>query len=265
MSSPGRSPGDPENLDEVEQFRMPLIEHLRELRTRILVSAVALGVGLAVSLAFVDEILAFMTAPVREALAAEHIEGGLAIVGSPFEGITVWLNVAMIGAVVLASPVITYQGWAFVAPGLYQTERKMVVPLAFSSTALFLGGAGFAYYVMFPYAFPFFFTVVDADVSLSIAGYLSSTLKMLVAFGASFQMPIATFFAARLGLIDHRDMISGFRYSIVGIFTLAAIITPPDIMSQFIVAVPLLGLYAVSIVVAWISTTKKREPVVPAT
>lgn len=258
MSAAGPGAEDPASNDEVEQFRMPLIEHLRELRTRLLISIAALGVGLCVSLAFVDEILAFMTAPVRTALAEHHIDGGLAIVGSPFEGITVWLNVAMIGAVVLAAPVLAYQLWAFVAPGLYQTERRMVVPLAFSSTALFFGGAGFAYYVMFPYAFPFFFTVVDAEVNLSIAGYLSSVLKMLIAFGVSFQMPIATFFAARLGLVDHRDMISGFRYSIVGIFIVSAVITPPDILSQVMVAVPLTGLYAASIVVAFASTTKVR-------
>lgn len=245
-------------LDEVEQYRMPLLDHLRELRNRLLMSVAAVTVGFCISLAFVNDILEFITAPVRDALAANGIGGGLAIVNSPFEGMTVWMHAAFIGAIVLSSPIIAYQLWAFVAPGLYQTERKMVAPLAFSSTALFFAGAGFAYYVIFPYAFPFFFTVVDADVSLSIQGYLGAVLKMLVAFGVSFQLPIATFFAARLGFIDHVDMRSSFRYAIVAIFVVAAIITPPDVLTQTLLAIPLILLYILSIGVAWMFTTKTR-------
>jgi sec-independent protein translocase protein TatC len=263
-SGAGRGPtpldDDERNLDEVEQFRMPLLDHLRELRNRLVISVVAIGIGLCVSLAFVDEILAFATAPLRVALAAQgKADTGLAIVNSPFEGITVWLNTALIGGIILASPVIAYQVWAFIAPGLYQTERRMVTPLAFSSTGLFLLGAAFAYYVVFPFAFPFFITVIDVDVSLSIEGYLGSVLKMYVAFGASFQLPIATFFAARLGLIDHRDMIGMFRYGLVAIFVVAAIITPPDVLSQVLVAMPLTVLYIISIGVAWMFTTKVRS------
>ncbi|MEZ4241174.1 MAG: twin-arginine translocase subunit TatC [Myxococcota bacterium] len=247
MSS--RGPAE-EDLDEVEQHRMPLLDHLKELRYRLLVSAAALGVSLCVSLAFVSDILEFLKAPVTVALAEVNKSGGLTIL-TPFEGIQVWLNVAFIGAGVLASPVVAYQIWAFIAPGLYSSERKVVLPLALSSTALFLGGAAFAYEVMFPFAFPFFFSVVDADVTLSIQGYLSSITKMLIAFGVCFQLPIGTFFLARTGLIDHRDMMRAFRYSFVGIFLVAAIITPPDPLSQLIVAAPLTILYGVSIVVAW--------------
>lgn len=260
MSSPRETQDEELPLDEVEQYRMPLLDHLRELRTRLLMSVVALGVGFAISLAFVNDILLFITSPVKEALAANGIGGGLAIVNSPFEGMTVWMHAAFIGAVVISSPVIAYQLWAFVAPGLYQTERKLVAPLALSSTGLFFAGAAFAYYVIFPYAFPFFFTVVDADVSLSIEGYLSAVLKMLIAFGVSFQLPIATFFLARLGFIDHRDMTSTFRYAIVGIFIVAAIITPPDVLTQTLLAIPLIILYVLSIGVAWMFTTKVRTP-----
>jgi sec-independent protein translocase protein TatC len=256
----GRPPEtDEEPLpDEVEQYRMPLLDHLRELRTRLLMAVVALVVGFCISLAFVNDIIEFITAPVKDALAANGIGGGLAIVNSPFEGVTVWMHAAFIGAIVLSSPVIAYQLWAFVAPGLYQTERKLVAPLAFSSTLLFFAGAGFAYYVIFPYAFPFFFTVVDADVSLSIQGYLSAVLKMLIAFGVSFQLPIGTFFLARMGLIDHTDMRGAFRYAIVGIFIVAAVITPPDVLTQTLLAIPLILLYGLSIVVAWMFTTKVR-------
>lgn len=258
MSAPREEIDEEGPLDEVEQYRMPLLDHLRELRNRLLAATAALVVGFCISFAFVNEIMAFITAPVREALAANHIGGGLAIVNSPFEGMTVWMQAAFIGAIVLSSPVIAYQLWAFIAPGLYQTERRLVAPLAFSSTALFFLGAAFAYYVIFPYAFPFFFTVVDADVSLSIQGYLNAVLKMLIAFGMSFQLPIGTFFLARLGFIDHIDMRSSFRYAIVGIFIVAAIITPPDVLTQTLLAIPLIILYVLSIGVAWMFSTKVR-------
>jgi sec-independent protein translocase protein TatC len=260
MSSRAR-PGGPEEedpLDEVEQYRMPLLDHLRELRSRILYAVLALVAGFAISMAFVQDILAFVTAPVDEALAAANIEGGLAIVNSPFEGMTVWLNACLIGAVTLASPVMAYQVWAFIAPGLYQTERKFVAPLALSSTALFLAGSGFAYYVIFPYAFPFFFTVVKAEVNLSISGYLSAVLRLLIAFGICFQLPVGSFFLARMGLIDARDLVHWFRYAIVAIFVVAAIITPPDVLTQTLLALPLCVLYLVSIGVVWMFSTKQR-------
>jgi sec-independent protein translocase protein TatC len=254
-------PDEDSGLDEVEQYRMPLIEHLRELRNRLIYSMVAAVIGFCISLAFVNDILDFVTAPVNEALLATGTKGGLAIVNSPFEGMQVWLDAALIGAVTLAAPVIAYQLWAFVAPGLYETERKYVGPLALSSTGLFLIGAAFAYWVIFPIAFPFFFTVVPAEVNLSLEGYLEAVLKLLVAFGACFQLPIATFFLARLGFIDGRDMVTYFRYSLVGILVIAAIITPPDVMSQILLSVPLVVLYFLSVGVAWMFSTKKREPV----
>ncbi|MCB9684952.1 MAG: twin-arginine translocase subunit TatC [Alphaproteobacteria bacterium] len=245
--------------NEVDAYRMPLLDHLRELRNRMMWSFGALFAGTLVSMAFATEILDFVRAPVDQALLAQGIDGGLSIVGSPFEGVTVWLNAAMIGGVTLASPVIAWHVWGFVAPGLYNTEKRFVGPLAMSSTILFLMGAGFAYYVLFPIAFPFFFTVVDANVSLSFQGYLSAVLKMLVAFGVCFQLPVAVFFLARLGLVDGRDLWESFRYAIVAIFVVAAIITPPDVLSQTLLAIPLLVLYFVSIAVAALVTTKKRE------
>jgi sec-independent protein translocase protein TatC len=250
-----------DDWDEVEQHRMPLLDHLRELRNRLLIAAAGLGVGLVVSLAFVSEILAVLTAPMTAALTDPElgIQGSLSIVNSPFEGISVWLNVALIGGAVLASPVITYQLWAFIAPGLYQTERRLVVPLAASSTFLFLAGGAFAYFWMIPYVLQYGLRVVDAEVNLSIQGYLSAVMKMLLAFGACFQLPIGTFFASRMGLIDHRDMIRGFRYSFVGIFVIAAVITPPDPLSQLVVALPLTVLYALSIGVAFAFSTKVRD------
>lgn len=260
---PERTPARPEpkldqDLDEVEQYRMPLLDHLRELRNRLIYSVLALAVAFGVSLAFVQDIVSFLTAPVRGALADAGINGDLTII-NPLEGVQVWLNAAFIGAVAFASPVIAYQLWAFIAPGLYQTERRVVIPLAISSTGLFFAGGAFAYYVIFPYAFPFFFTIIDVKVNLSIASYLSAVLRMFVAFGACFQLPIATFFLARLGFIDHRDMIQWFRYAIVAIFIVAAVITPPDVITQILLALPLCVLYVISIGVAKMFTTKQRQ------
>lgn len=256
MTRPLPDPVDP--FDEVEASRMPLLEHLRELRRRLLISAAALGIGMVVSLAFVDPMYAWLTRPFVQALADAGVQGGLSIVNSPFEGIYTWLLVAFGGAVVLSLPVVALQLWLFVAPGLYRTERRVVLPLAFASTALFLGGGLFAYYVIFPFAFPFFLGVVDAQANLSLQGYLSAVVRMMVAFGSCFQLPIVTVFAARLGLVDHRDMIWAFRYAVVAIFVVAAVITPPDVLTQILLALPLVVLYVVSIGLARIFSTKVR-------
>ncbi len=243
-----------EQVDEVEAHRMPLLEHLKELRDRMLKAAAAVIVGMLVSLAFTDQIIAFITAPALEA------GGTLTIVNSPFEGIYVYLRAAFLGAAALSSPVVSWQLWGFIAPGLYKTERRLVLPLAFASTGLFLLGAGFAYYVIFPYAFPFFFTIVEqhAEVSLSIEGYLGAVIRMMLAFGLCFQLPVVVFFLARLGLVDHVDLIKGFRYAVVAIFIVAALITPPEVLTQVLLAAPLVVLYGVGIVVAWMFSTKER-------
>ena len=207
---------------------------------------------------FTDQILAFIRAPLEHSMAINGIEGGLSINNSPFEAVSVWFRVALLGAIVIASPVLSYEIWAFVAPGLYKTERRIVVPLALSSVFLFLAGGAFCYFVIFPYAFPWLLGLIDADVNLSIEGYLSAVLKVAVAFGVCFQLPIAVFFLARVGLVDHKDMLVGFRYSLVAIFVIAAILTPPDPLTQTLLAIPLTFLYVVSIVIAKVFTTKVR-------
>ena len=135
----------------------------------------------------------------------------------------------------------------------------MVAPLWLSSLSLFIAGAVFCYYVIFPSAFPFFFSVIDANVTVSADDYLSSVMQMMIAFGACFQMPIGAYFAARLGFIDHKDMLAGFRWATVVIFIVAAILTPsPDMLSQVLLAMPMMLLYGVGIVVAYFSSTKVR-------
>ncbi len=257
MSDPELLSSDQEPLDEVDQFRMPLLEHLKELRTRMLWCIGTLAITFAISLVFSRDIIAFLTQPVDAALDARLQQGGAAILG-PFEGIYAWLRAALLGAALLGSPMLAWQVWGFVAPGLYKTERRIVLPLTISSTLLFISGAAFAYYAIFPLAFPFFFTVIDASINLSIQSYLSAVIKMMLAFGACFQLPVGAFFLARMGLIDHRDMIAYFRYAVVGIFVIAALITPPDVLTQSLLALPLIGLYTIGIFVARIFSTKVR-------
>jgi sec-independent protein translocase protein TatC len=172
-----------------------------------------------------------------------------------------YLKVAGLAGVALASPVLFHQTWLFVAPGLYHKERRVVLPLVLASTALFLGGVAFGYFVMFRYAFPFFLQITTEDVTavLSIGAYLDVATKLLFAFGLAFQLPVVVFALARMGLVDHRDMIHGFRYGVVGIFVVAAVLTPPDVLSQVLMAVPLLVLYGVGVLVAWGFSTKKRD------
>ncbi len=242
-----------EPLDEVDEYRMPLLDHLKELRSRMIRAFVALLVCGTVSVAFADQIISFLTAPAKAAGAQITILG-------PFEGVYAYLNAAVIGAAVLGSPFLAWEAWGFVAPGLYKTERRVVLPLTVSSTILFLLGGAFAYYAIFPAAFPFFFSVIEGvdQVILSVATYMSAVLRMMLVFGLCFQLPVGSFFLARVGLIDHRDMLGSFRYAIVAIFLVAAIITPPDVLTQGLLAVPLVTLYGIGVVIAWAFSTKVR-------
>lgn len=247
-------------LDEVENYRMPLMEHLIELRDRLIKALAALLVGCGVGLYYAKDLFDFLTAPFILTLSQmEGVEGSLSIISSPFEGVATYMRVGLIAGLVLASPVMSWQAWQFIAPGLYKTEKNMVLPLAFWSVVLFIGGAAFCYYVVFPQAFPFLIQVLGVEINLSVEGYLAAVIRLMIAFGVCFQLPVATFFFARVGLIDHRDMLKWFRFAIVVIAVVAAVVTPgPDVMSQMLMAIPLIALYVVGIVIAAMSSTKKR-------
>ena len=252
-------------LDAVEKYRMPLMAHLRELRSRLVISMVVILLGICVGFVYAEDIFSWLVHPMNQALA-EHGEGTMAIT-DPLEGVVTYLKVAFIAGLFIASPVVSYQIWAFVAPGLYATEKRVVIPLFMTSTLLFSLGAAFGYYVIFKYGFAFFLSVIDPGETaavLSINTYLGTATKLLVAFGLSFQLPIIIFFLARLGLVDARDLLVNFRYAIVIIFVVAAILTPPDVLTQTLMAGPLTVLYFLSIGVAWAFTTKKREKIVEA-
>lgn len=263
-----------ETPNELDSSRMPLLEHLRELRARLFKAVLGLTVGMLISLVFVQDLIVELRRPfdegciVAEAQLRENgylAEGArfvceLGIVNSPFEGVYTWLWTAFLSGVMIGMPVIAFQAWGFIAPGLMQSERRMVYPLTIGSTSLFALGAGFCFYVLLPIAMPFFFTIIpNLATNLSIRGYLGGIATMMLAFGACFQLPVIAYFLSRLGLIDHRDMMAGFRYAIVGIFVIAALITPPDPLTQTALAIPLIVLYGVGIVISYFTTTKDRS------
>jgi sec-independent protein translocase protein TatC len=280
---PVRTPrkGAPGN-DEVEAHRMPLLEHLKELRRRLIFALLATLAGSILGFLFFEPLYALLTAPIRcvfygpqndmdvwylwltapmQTFVGDVTVSGELIQGSdtPLDGVYTYFRVSVIAGLVLASPVIAYQIWQFIAPGLYHTERRVVMPLAFASSFLFSLGAFFCYAVILPLTLPFFLTVIEAAPKLAIGGYLQSVVSMMGSFGLCFQLPIATWFLARLGLIDHIDMIKGFRYAVIVIVFVAAVLTPPDVLTQILLSVPLVILYGVGILVARFATTKKRS------
>jgi sec-independent protein translocase protein TatC len=246
--------------DPVEAFRMPLMQHLIELRRRLIISIAVSFVCMCVTYFYAEKIWTFLAEPMNEALVKHN---GHLIQLDPLEGFTNQLRVAGLAGFLLASPVVMYQIWKFIAPGLYPKEQRLIVPLAMASTFLFALGITFGYFGVFKYAFPFFLDITyqGVEAQIPINTYLAMATNMLLAFGLCFQLPIVVFFAARIGLVNHRDMIAGFRYAMVGILIIAAMMTPgPDILSQLIMALPLTLLYIAGIGVARIFSTKPLKP-----
>ena len=235
---------------------MPLLGHLEELRWRIVKSFLAIALAFVPVYAYVTTLFAFLLQPLQ------HLPDPPPIVGlAPTEAFFAKLKVAFIAAIFAASPVVFYQLWQFVAPGLYQHEKRYAIPFVLFASVFFLLGAGFCYGIVLPVAYGFFleeYKTIDVQATLRISEYFSFTSRMLLAFGVTFELPVLTFFFTRVGLITHRTLIDFFRYSVVAIFILAAVLTPgPDVASQLLLAGPLLLLYVVSIGVAYGFSPKK--------
>ncbi|MEC7987094.1 MAG: twin-arginine translocase subunit TatC [Myxococcota bacterium] len=244
----------------ISDSEMPLIEHLKELRDRFVRAALAMAICMLVCFFFYKEIWGFLVGPIIDALHDTQ-RGELAQLRL-LEGIINQLKVAALAGFFCASPIVFYQFWQFIAPALYPKEKHFLLPLALASTVLFLIGSSFGYFVIFDFIFPFLLTVSPEDVkaTISIDDALGTTTKLLLGFGLCFQLPVIAFFLGRGGLIDHKDMTQFFRYAVVGIFVIAAFLTPPDPISQFLMAVPLLSLYGFSIIIVWLTHKKGTEP-----
>ena len=226
---------------------MPLLAHLAELRRRLVRCFLTLLLVFIACWSFDQELAALLLAPLQAALPA-HSQ--IIFISLP-EGFLAYLNVAFVAAIFISSPYLFYQLWAFISPGLEESEKKLLLPIALASSLLFCSGALFAYFVVFPYCFNFFLgyanTFISAAPSLRI--YLAFAINLLLAFGLVFQMPLTAFFLGRLGLISAQTLIKKRPYAIVAAFVLGAILTPPDPVSQILMALPLLLLYELSIVV----------------
>ena len=245
--------------DPLEEGQMTLIEHLIELRNRLIYSLIAAAIGIAICFSFNDIIWNFLFEPVETALKVSG-KGSLAV-HSLLEGFMNKIKISALAGIVLVSPIISYQIWKYIAPALYPHEKQFVLPLAMASTLLFLMGVAFGYFVIFDFIFTFLLSQSQESVTavISIDNVLMTCSKLLAGFGLTFQLPVISFFLAKAGLVDHIDMVTFFRYAIVLIFVVSAFLTPPDPISQLLMAIPLSFLYLVGIVVAWIFTNKERS------
>lgn len=235
---------------------MTLMGHLGELRSRLVRSAIAVALAFSASYSVADLIFGELMRPLLKALPPNS---KLIFTALP-EAFFVYLQVGLVAAIFLSSPYLFYQVWGFIAPGLYAEEKKYAIPLALFSALFFLLGAAFCYLVVFPFSFSFFMGFATDDIipMPSLSEYLGFALKMLIAFGLIFEMPLFTFFLARMGIVNATNMRRVRRYAVLCIFIIAAILTPPDVMSQMLMAIPMLLLYEFSIYIAVIFGKKPK-------
>jgi len=248
--------------DEVESSSAPLIEHLTELRTRLMHSAVAFIIGMIICFTVWNPIFNFLTDPLCSAMAERgQPDCGLILIKLQ-EGFFVAVSISLFGGLVLSFPFIGYQMWRFVAPGLYKKEKGAFLPFLIASPLMFFLGASFAFYVVMPLAFDFFLgfqqpgreavedgTGVAAAIDFqgSVQEYLRLSIKFIVAFGLCFQLPVLLTLMGKAGLVSSEGLRNVRKYAVVGILVLAAVVTPPDVITQGILFVVVYGLYEVSI------------------
>lgn len=222
--------------------------HIADLRKRLIISSIAFVIAFFVCFAVYQPILDWMMVPVEAVLP----EGSKMVAIEVQETFFTAIKVAFFSGFLLSLPIILWQLWLFIAPGLYENEKKLVIPFVVGATGMFLTGAAFAYYVVVPFGFEFLVTFGSTVVSVmpSIGKYVSFFTKLLFGFGIAFELPVITFFLAIIGLVTDRTLKDFFKYAVVIIFILAALLTPPDVVTQFLMAGPLILLYGVSIVIA---------------
>jgi sec-independent protein translocase protein TatC len=237
--------------------KSPFTSHLDELRKRIIICIVAVAVGFLGSYFFAEQIFDILIKPLQAELPPDSM---FIFTGLP-EAFFVYLKLSLFGGILLASPVLLWEVWCFVAPGLYDQEKKYVYPFVIFSTLLFATGVSFGYFVVFPIAFKFFMGYSSEIIKPlpSIKEYLNFSCKLLFAFGVVFELPLFTLFLAKIGLVNEKMLRSKRKFAILGIFAVAAILTPPDVVSQILMAIPLLVLYEISILVAKYFGKKEEE------
>ena len=247
--------GDPapfgdEDPDEDLDGRMTFLEHLDELRRRLTHAVVSLLVGFLIAFAFVGRLTAF----VYERLVAD-VPGRTLIYTEPTEAFFLWIKIAALSGLLIASPYVMYQVWLFIAPGLYAREKKLAVPFVVSSSALFVGGAAFSHYILFPAAWRFFAGFSNEFIQFTprIEPVFGLYVKLMLAMGLVFQMPVLMFVLARLGIVTAGFLLRNIKYAVLIIFVVAAVVTPDGSMVvQTLMAAPMILLYLLGVLVAWV-------------
>jgi sec-independent protein translocase protein TatC len=231
--------------------------HIADLRKRLVISCLTVAAMFFVCFSFYEPILTWMMVPVEAVLPKNSQMVAVEIQETFFTA----LKVAFFAGFIVSLPVIFWQLWLFLAPGLYDHEKKLVIPFVFFATLMFLIGASFAYYIVVPVGFEFLINFGSAVVTIlpSIGKYVGFFTKLLIGFGIAFELPVITFFLAKIGLVDDRMLKDFFRYAIILIFIVSALLTPPDVISQLLMAGPLTLLYGVSIYIAKVFNPAPKE------
>ena len=232
----------------MDEKKLSLTSHLQELRKRLILSFIAIGVGFIICYLFSDSLFDIIAKPLMKVMPV----GGTLIFISVAEAFFTYMKVGFIGGLVLVSPFVLYQVWAFVAPGLYQHEKRYAIPFVLGGSFFFALGILFAYFVALPYGFKFLLGFATDFIKPlpSMKEYLSFSMKFLLAFGLVFEFPVVLVLLARIGVIDSKTLARHRKYAILLIFIFAAVMTPPDLISQVLMALPLMGLYELSIILA---------------
>ena len=253
--------------DPINDKPMPLLDHLLELRRRLMWSLVAFAVTFAVCYHFSTQIYSFLAQPLADILVAKTGQNRRLIFTALYEAFFTYLKVALFGAAFLSFPIWATQLYMFVAPGLYRSEKRAFLPFLLATPILFVSGAALAYYFVFPAAWSFFLSFetptggggLPVQLEAKVSEYLSLVMQIILAFGVAFQLPVLLTLLAKVGIISSAGLKKYRRYAYVGMFIVAAIITPPDVITQIGLAVPLIALYEISVVTAGLVETKPVE------
>ena len=249
------------NAPDKEQMpTMGFLDHLEELRKRLIYSIIAIAIGCGFSWKYAENIYAIIQRPITEALQREGLAAKLVFL-NPTEPFNLYLKVAGMAGLFIASPFVLYQIWCFISPGLYRNEKRYVMPFMASTIALFMAGGYFGYKIALPRALVFLIGFgKDFQPMITLSEYSSLFLTIIVGLGVIFEMPIVVFFLALMGIVTAGWMWRNIRYAILGIFVVAAIVTPtPDILNMCIFAAPMLVLYVMSIAIAWMVHPDQRK------
>jgi len=238
-----------------EETKQPFMSHLEELRKRLITCAIAVGIGFVISYIFAERLFQILVTPLTSIMP----EGDRLIFTNLPEMFLTYLKTAVICGIMLTAPVLFHQLWMFIAPGLYQHEKKYAIPFVVFSTILFVGGALFGYFIVFPFGFKFFLGFANEYIQAlpSVKQYFSFAIKLLFAFGIVFELPVVAFFLSKMGIVTPEFLKKKRKYALLMTFVMAAILTPPDVITQLMMAGPLIILYEIGILVARMARKKK--------